>query len=305
MPLLRTQSPSRIEDIEKVEIASKAVVMPIQIACQCGHKLNVPDSMAGKAGKCPKCQQIIKVPNGPTGQSKSVVSPSSARPVPSGKVVAVTAPTALDGLFESAGIVERKGKHCPSCDAPMQPSAVICVACGFNPGEGTKIDGFTSSEKKMYGNKQLNEAVNMMAREAETDKRLLATGPPWWFLFSILIGMLVFLGGAIIKMDAGTSGGFSSNPLMARIQRAHLAIVLAASGGLGCVLVANFANIAILVTAFKESTKQGLLCMFAPFYIVYYMFSRIKTMRLFSTVMILITTSILACVLLGLSLPKI
>lgn len=34
----------------------------IDITCQCGHQMQVPDGAAGKHGKCPKCGQRVEVP---------------------------------------------------------------------------------------------------------------------------------------------------------------------------------------------------------------------------------------------------
>ncbi len=36
--------------------------MPIQIRCQCGKALKIPDNAAGKAVKCPGCGKTMKVP---------------------------------------------------------------------------------------------------------------------------------------------------------------------------------------------------------------------------------------------------
>jgi hypothetical protein len=227
--------------------------------------------------------------------------------VPKGAKVPAAAPamTALDGLLESAGIGERKGKHCPNCDAPVHPTAVLCVGCGFNLAEGTKVEGHQVTVKKQFGDKRLNEAVDMMAREKVSEARMLNTGSPWWFLLAGLAGVMVFLAGALIKMDAGTSGQVSTVPLFARIQAATMMSVLAASAGFGCLLVANFAHLAILVTAFKESWKQGLLFILVPLYNLYYMISRIRSQRLISTVALMFVTGILAGLLLAYSLPKI
>ena len=36
--------------------------MPISITCQCGKKLKVRDTLAGKKVKCPACQHLLAVP---------------------------------------------------------------------------------------------------------------------------------------------------------------------------------------------------------------------------------------------------
>jgi hypothetical protein len=277
--------------------------MPIRVTCQCGHSLAVPDNLAGKSGKCPKCQQILKIPASNEAASSPVAKQNpAAKPKPPAPA---QPSSSLDGLFESAGLSQKKGKLCPSCDAPIQPGSVICIKCGFHFEEGAQLTGFKSTQKKAFGNKRLNEAATMMEREAETESRLLNTGPPWWFLFSALAGLLIFIGGAAIKMDAATTGNKSSVEMLSRIQSASMFTVLCASGGAACILVANFATLAILFTAFFESLKQGLLCFFAPFYIIYYMFSRIKSKALFSTVLIFWGTIIVGGLLLAYSLPKI
>lgn len=215
------------------------------------------------------------------------------------------APSALDGLFEAAGLTQRQGNFCPSCDAPVQPGAVLCVKCGLNFAEGVVHEAHKVQSTKQFGNKRLNEAADMMAREADTQNRLLGSGTPWWFMVAGLAGLIVFIGGALIKMDAITSGQISGNKMMARIQNAHMMTVLVASAGAASSLVASFSYIALVAGAFFETTKQGLLCLLAPFYVVYYMFSRIKSRRLMSTVIMFWVTLILGIVALVYALPKI
>jgi len=320
--LFHAATRSRITFAPALEFAiQKVVSMPIRVTCQCGHNLSVPDSMAGKSGKCPKCQQIIKVPVAATpaksGQSapnpqaaakagtpaapaKATGAPANAKGTQASAIAPAAAAVGLGGLLDAAGLTQRTGRFCPACDAPAANTAVICVKCGLNFTEGTKLEGFQSTEKKRFGNKRLNEAA-----EIETEKRLLNTGSPWWFMFAGLMGLVVFIGGALVKMDATTSGKKSTVDTIARIQQADWLSVLSASAGTACALIASFASIAILFTAFSESAKQGLLCFFVPFYVIYYMFSRISSKRLFGTVMIFWVTQILAICLLGYSLPRI
>jgi hypothetical protein len=210
----------------------------------------------------------------------------------------------LAGLFDQAGLTRREGTFCPSCDKPLAPGTAICVNCGFHLEQGSKLEGF-EVETKEFGNKRLVEASESMKREAETEKRLLGAGMPWWMMLGILAGLLVMIVCVLIKMDARTSGTESSIPIFRRLQNATFFSVLAMSFGFATLLVSNFAQLAVLFTAFKESIQQGLLCLFVPFYIIYYMFSRIATKRLSNTVIILWVTAILAAVSLAYSLPKI
>ena len=211
----------------------------------------------------------------------------------------------MAGLLDTAGLVQKAGMFCPHCDQPSKPGAVICTHCGFNFAEGTKVEGHKSREKRQFGNKNLNEAAEMMVREESVQKRLLATGSPWWSMFGFFLALVIFLVAVLIKMDAKQTGKVSTIDWMAKIQNANWGPVIFGSFGTGMLLVAIFAYLALIFTAFFESKKQGFLCLFAPLYIVYYMFSRIKSQKLFGTVVIIWFTSILAGVLLGYALPKI
>lgn len=306
MTLFSLGSPSRIlVQIGSRIFRTKVVTMPIRVACQCGQSLNVPDSMAGKSGKCPKCQQLVRIPGAvaPTGKSVPSASPQKQAKTSPAALAATT--NNMAGLLDAAGLVQKSGTFCPQCDQPSRPGAVLCTNCGFSFSEGTKVEGHKSLEKKQFGNKNLNHAAEMMKREASTQQRMLASGSPWWMMFAILAGLLTLVGGALIKMDASQTGEVSKIAFLAKIQRANWLPVIAGSSGLGFLLIAVFAYIAMIFTAFFESRKQGLLCLFVPPYLVYYMFSRIKSQKLFSTVAIMWVTSILAGVLLGYALPKI
>jgi len=251
----------------------------------------------------------MKIPSsspvaGPSS-SQSKTTPKSPPTAAGQKPAVQTQPNTLDGLFDAAGLGKRVGQFCPTCDAPFQTGAVLCVKCGLHFAEGTKLDAFQTAEKKQFGNKRLNEAADMMAREVETEKRLLGVGTPWWFMFAALAGLIVLIGGILIKMDAGTSGNISSNPLMAKIQKANLLAVLLGSLGAACALINSFAYIALIARAFRESSKQGLLTLFVPLYIIFYMFSRIKIFKLGSTVTIFWLSLIVAGASLAYALPRI
>jgi hypothetical protein len=282
--------------------------MPVRVACSCGQALNVPDHLAGKVVKCPKCQKGIRVPGEAKPAPAKAAGPAAKTPAaktPAAKPAASPGGNdALAGLFDAAGLTQRQGTFCPACDKPLTPGTAICVNCGFHLEQGTKIEGF-QVESKEFGNRRLVEAAEMMKREVETEKRMLSAGMPWWMMLGILSGIVVMIAAVVIRMDATTSGSESSIPLFRRIQVAGLLPVLVAALGFGAMLIANFAQLAVLVTAFKESVKQGLLCMFVPFYIVYYMFSRIQTKKLVNTVVILWVTAILAGIAFAYALPKI
>lgn len=207
-------------------------------------------------------------------------------------------------LLDSAGLKKREGIFCPGCDRPLPTGSAICVGCGYNLQAGSKIEGF-EVETKEFGNKRLAEAADMMAREVETEKRLLKAGMPWWMMLAIILGVLFMMSSILLKMDANTSGKVSSVPILAKFQSASIGPVLAFSVGGAACLVGLFSLFAIQATAFKESIQQGLLCTLTVVYVFYYMFSRMKSRKLGSTVAIFWISAILAGICLGYSLPKI
>lgn len=275
--------------------------MPLRVTCQCGVALNVPETMAGKGVKCPKCQSVIAV--GTPAKTAPATKPAASKPA--AKASASNASQdAMAKLLDSAGLKKREGIFCPSCDRSLPPGTAICVGCGYNLEAGSKIEGF-EVEVKEFGNKRLVEAAEMMAREVETENRLLKAGMPWWTMAAIILAVMFMMTAILLKMDVKTSGNVSSVPIIAKLQSANYGPVIAFSAGGGACLIALFALFAIQATAYKESIKEGLLCSLTILYSFYYMFSRLKSRRLGNTVMIFWISAIVAGICLGYSLPKI
>ncbi|XZE17885.1 hypothetical protein SH449x_003166 [Pirellulaceae bacterium SH449] len=290
--------------------------MPIRVTCTCGYATNVPDEMAGKSGRCPKCKATLKIPakaGAAAGKSASTTKGAvPAKPqttAPKAAVAAKAAPQptggALDGLFADVGLTQNKGPVCPACSAPVVPNSVLCVKCGFHFAEGKKLDEHRLESSKGFGNPHLNEAAQMMERERVTEKQLNSAGSPWWMMVSILVGLGVMITGLAIKQHSVTTEQVSSVEILRRIQEAGYLPVLAASFGLAMLLTANFANLAILIVAFQESARHGLMYFFVPFYNLYYIFSRLKEKRLMSTMLIMFITGTLGAIAFGYALPKI
>jgi hypothetical protein len=312
--------------------------MPLRVNCQCGQVLNVPDHLAGKGVKCPKCQKPIRVPaeggagaavsaevagsggagsgkaaatGKPTHQSSVAKAPQASVAATKAEVSKRSAPTAsaagkdaLSNLFDQAGLTKREGTFCPSCDKALAAGTSICISCGFHLEQGAKLEGF-QVESKEFGNKRLVEAAEMMKREVETEKRMMTAGMPWWMMLALVLGLLFMISAVLLKMDVKTSGSVSTVPLLAKIQRANLLPVLVFSLGGAAALVCVFSNLALAFGAFKESVREGLLCLFVPFYVVYYMFSRMGSRKLTSVVLIFWISAIVAGICLGYALPKI
>jgi hypothetical protein len=257
--------------------------------------------MAGKGVKCPKCQSVIAV--GTPAKTAPATKPAASKPAAKASA-SNTSQDAMAKLLDSAGLKKREGIFCPSCDRSLPPGTAICVGCGYNLEAGSKIEGF-EVEVKEFGNKRLVEAAEMMAREVETENRLLKAGMPWWTMAAIILAVMFMMTAILLKMDVKTSGNVSSVPIIAKLQSANYGPVIAFSAGGGACLIALFALFAIQATAYKESIKEGLLCSLTILYSFYYMFSRLKSRRLGNTVMIFWISAILAGICLGYSLPKI
>jgi len=96
---------------------------------QCGARLKMQPSTAGRRAKCPKCGAVLTVPltgaptaGSPVGADHSghVSSPDNH----SGQ--AVSAPAAV---HPDASVVAGR---CPNCGIDLRPGVVLCVACGTN-----------------------------------------------------------------------------------------------------------------------------------------------------------------------------
>lgn len=137
----------------------------MQVKCQCGKVLTVPDSFAGKKARCPTCRNVFQVPgkaqpigNEAVPKDRIVKTPdfsdmfedgdasdtpaskpdASAKPEPKpakkpdmgsfGK-----GPAPIDETFTLAQA------KCNACGASLPAGAQLCVECGTNLGTGTKV----------------------------------------------------------------------------------------------------------------------------------------------------------------------
>lgn len=242
--------------------------MPISVQCACGHKLNVPDNLAGKQGKCPKCQQLIKIP-GVTGQvpKAAPAAPSaSPRKAPPAPVV----DSGLAAMLEEAGVGKKTGPACPKCNTPIRPGAVLCTKCGLNFGTGEQLKQHEVDSEFSFGNLYLDEAVSNMKRDDVMQDRHEKAGLPWWvmvvmFLFVIIAGI-----GAVLIVDAQLMGPQDPNTLVGWVQQFRLTFLIGALLGITATLLNFFAVLVTLIHAFMRDTVKGIMVLFVPFYIFYY-----------------------------------
>lgn len=234
--------------------------MPIKVACSCGQAFAAQDQLAGKAVKCPKCGQSLRVP-------AAQQTAAATAPAPSAGLTAL-----LDEVGIKAHVADNR-RRCPNCDVAMMDTAVVCVQCGFNTQTSAFVKGFQAKDadadrfaKILGGQTQSGHGAAAVAvlKKAEIaikdDVRELKSayrqGAPIWMLVVALsfIGTLCI---SITLLPKNQALGLSGLVLMTV-----------------CYAVALVFQIRIYVTAFSESIKEGLLVLFVPFYILYYVATR-------------------------------
>jgi len=273
--------------------------MPIRVSCSCGQSLSVADAMAGKSGKCPKCGGIIRIP------ARSAATTPSPKPAPKAsaapkQAVAEAKPSktvqpkpsagggALDQLFAEAGLDKIKGPECPSCQAPIDPSATLCVQCGMNLATGQKTAGLAapviaSSDPAQFANRQLNDAKKSLVKEFEADEAAKYTGAPWWVSLAVVLGMITIIAFGVIMVEGfgvdadGESLMAPETTLKGKIQRLGPNVLLVVGALVSCFVIV-MAWIATFSEAFREKASQGFLCLLVPFYAHYYCYTGGKKM---------------------------
>ncbi len=225
--------------------------MSIAVACKCGKKFAAKDELAGKTVRCPQCKQPLKIPATQSGQ----LADAATKPPPSGGGVA--------SLFDEVGFhvhEDEAAQRCPACDAELSDHAVICVGCGYDlqTGKFVKASGVAAaSAVKAEGAEGvaqllLSKAETTIKQDKTDRKKDQSEGMPLWMILTALVIVVTF---------AGT---------MMLLERKQALLISGVSWMGICFLVSIYYNILILVVAFRDSTSQGLLCMFIPFYQFYY-----------------------------------
>jgi hypothetical protein len=115
--------------------------MPIKTSCsKCTFSFNAKDALAGKNVKCPRCQNPVRIPT----SSQAAAAPVSAA---SGGSVRQPANRKLADLLDEVGVrATPKGPVCAACGEEMDPTAIICIACGYNVATGQYLETFTDTQ---------------------------------------------------------------------------------------------------------------------------------------------------------------
>ena len=229
--------------------------MPIKVTCACGQSFAAKDELAGRTVKCPKCSRPLTIPT--AGPAPPALTPMSQ---PQQAAAAPAAPYQTSGLFDEVGISATPvgTQPCPGCRASMPMHAVVCVQCGYNLKLGRKMDTMrVGADGEVIGPGAVVDTVlARAARSIEEDKheewKKTHEGLPWWAYLVMLLGV----------------GGFLAMMMLIPQENA----MMVAGSGLVFIgwLVCIYSGVCILVTAFRESPLQGVLCLLCgPYQLVY------------------------------------
>lgn len=145
----------------------------IEISCECGKKLSVPDSAGGRSGKCPACGKVLQIPKPaekaasapleleledapPVSRAPATAAPPPESLYPPAQDLLGDEPPKKKGLTKppvAAAMAKRdSGKHaaarpdqipCPLCGAMYDKEMVFCTKCSVDLESGRPISGLT------------------------------------------------------------------------------------------------------------------------------------------------------------------
>ncbi|MBI3267527.1 MAG: DUF2950 family protein [Planctomycetes bacterium] len=97
--------------------------MSLRFACECGNRLELPESEAGKLATCPVCKLTFQVPTPEEAAriSQAVSAPTGGGPGPAGREKGGTTKVA-----KRASVAK---KPCPHCKEPAPVTATTCPFC--------------------------------------------------------------------------------------------------------------------------------------------------------------------------------
>ncbi|MEZ6097191.1 MAG: hypothetical protein R3C03_23710, partial [Pirellulaceae bacterium] len=137
------------------------------------NPISVRDEYGGKVVKCPKCKKPMQLPR--AGERQVVGANATG---------AVSRPAKkhnpLLDLLDEAGVESSPtGPVCDNCAAPMHPTAVVCIECGYNQATGQQLEtAIVIDESQLANASDLTDAEKLMARAEQSldESRYTAEG---------------------------------------------------------------------------------------------------------------------------------
>jgi len=242
--------------------------MPIKVKCgSCAAAFSAKDNLAGKNVKCPKCGAGIRVPASTGAPAVAPAARGGTAAARSGKAgtLAGNLGDPLADLLDEVGVKGvATGSVCPSCEAPITPGARLCINCGFNLETGTHIQtfayedgadelsGMSETEKMLY---KAEREIDDMPISGEgqdfgdgASAYLVAGGVAVVALTLTAIGLLITIG---LQRMADSTGS------------AQVAVVASS-------IFFLIGHVWMIVMAFMEQPKYGVMCTFIPLFTLVY-----------------------------------
>lgn len=217
--------------------------MAIPTKCKCGFSFSAKNALAGKRVQCPRCQTVLQVADAATVGAVAAAGPQVNKKL-------------LD-LLDDAGVKSTpRGPICAACGTEMDPTAVICIECGYNVATGQYLDTYTDDElSDQLDNADLTEAEKAMAKaEREIDESPIGAddqdfgdGADAYIVamagFAVF-GVLVLLGlGTVLVMETLTND----------VNSALISAIASSAIYFGC-------GIWLTMIAFKSQVKHAIGC---------------------------------------------
>jgi hypothetical protein len=154
----------------------------------------------------------------------------------------------------------------------MAPGAILCVQCGYNQKLGRVMQTMTTSGAVAgmpsgggHGHggdvaaRLMERAAQSIEEDAEAERSKTAEGFPWYGYLAMLIGALLFMAA------------------MRFVPHGSALQIAAAVGMFIGAMIQLYADIRILIVAFKEGIGHGLGCLLCGCYSLYYIITRWET----------------------------
>jgi hypothetical protein len=104
----------------------------IYVVCECGRRLSVRASSAGKRAKCPRCQRMFVIPGVDAGPPQEELAPDDSESLLQDLAAPAAHAASASTPAEAAGV-------CPNCGVPMAAEARVCVSCGYDRRTGRAL----------------------------------------------------------------------------------------------------------------------------------------------------------------------
>lgn len=246
--------------------------MPVSVACpSCKKKYTLPDKMLGKPVKCPACNAQFRIPAAKAGtkaagQAKTI-DPAQAAAQKKAQALKARQANELKQMGVEGGISKAPDVFAGAGAAAGTPdplSNFVVEDFGFGEQDSSDIADEAKNEKPvdesmaaMYANPALaNKAEKRTVRKLKQPQRAMTNEP--WFLLTVVFVPLFLILMALSWFEVLPEG-------------TSYTVAMIVTGLFSLATVAIWIWGMMLVYKTTPDILQLLLCIFVPFYIIYYL----------------------------------